>query len=116
MCAQISVASSEPADVANDASSFEKECNALQKESKSYIDAVKGTFVVTGAQWNSGVCPHPLAMTSAQARLAETLEAFYGGAEQANEGAMAVHAYKRAVEEMESATQRELVRPALLVA
>ncbi|KAF8144018.1 hypothetical protein K438DRAFT_1993264 [Mycena galopus ATCC 62051] len=55
---------------------FEKECQALQKDSKSYWDAMR-------------------AMTAAQTRIADTLETFYGAADRTSEGAMAGHAYKR---------------------
>jgi amphiphysin len=71
---------------------FEKECNVLQKESRAYMDAMR-------------------AMTAAQARLADTLEAFYGSADQGNEGAMAGHAYKRAADDLDGSTQREMEAP-----
>lgn len=50
------------------------------------------------------------AMTSAQARIGETLSLFYGGPDQNSDGAMAEHAYKRSVDDMDSAFTRELVR------
>ncbi|KAH8814562.1 hypothetical protein DL96DRAFT_1624142 [Flagelloscypha sp. PMI_526] len=71
---------------------FEKECGALQKESKHYWDALRG-------------------MTAAQARIAETLETFYGAADTTSEGAMAAHAYKRAIDDIDSSFGRELDVP-----
>jgi bridging integrator 3 len=50
----------------------------------------------------------PPAMTAAQTRIAETLELFYGRADQ-SEGAMAAHAYKRAVDDLDGGFGRELV-------
>ena len=52
----------------------------------------------------------PLAMTAAQARLADTIDVFYGAADKTSEGAMAAHAYKRAVEELDTGIGREMVR------
>ncbi|TEB38271.1 BAR-domain-containing protein [Coprinellus micaceus] len=71
---------------------FEKECQALQKDSKAYWDAMK-------------------AMTAAQGRIADTIEVFYGGTERGSEGAMAGHAYKRAADELDSSFNRELDVP-----
>jgi len=51
-------------------------------------------------------------MTSAQSRIAETLEVFYGAADRAAEGAMAGHAYKRSVDDLDTSFTRELVRSA----
>lgn len=48
-------------------------------------------------------------MTSAQARLAETIESFYGAADRTSDGAMAGHAFKSAVQELDASVQRELV-------
>ncbi|KAJ6577513.1 hypothetical protein B0H19DRAFT_562296 [Mycena capillaripes] len=71
---------------------FEKECQALQKDSKSYWDAMR-------------------AMTAAQTRIAETLEAFYGAGDRTSDGAMAGHAYKRSVEDLDGGVGRELDGP-----
>ena len=49
-------------------------------------------------------------MTAAQSRIAETLETFYGAADRNSEGAMAAHAYKRAVDDLDTGVGRELVR------
>lgn len=49
-------------------------------------------------------------MTSAQGRLADTIDVFYGAADQSSEGAMAAHAYKRAVDDLDTGVGRELVR------
>jgi len=71
---------------------FEKECQALQKDSKSYLDAMR-------------------AMTTAQSRLAENLSSFYDAADRTSEGAMAAHAYKQSVNELEQGIGRELDSP-----
>ncbi|KAG6897887.1 hypothetical protein C0992_009371 [Termitomyces sp. T32_za158] len=71
---------------------FEKECQALQKDSKAYWDATR-------------------AMTTAQSRIAETLEVFYGAADRTSEGAMAGHAYKRSVDDLDTGFGRELDVP-----
>ncbi|KAL0062698.1 hypothetical protein AAF712_010393 [Marasmius tenuissimus] len=71
---------------------FEKECQALQKDGKTYWDSMR-------------------AMTAAQARIAETLEVFYGAADQTSEGAMAAHAYKRSVDDLDGGFGRELDAP-----
>ncbi|KAG8925244.1 hypothetical protein FRC02_009814 [Tulasnella sp. 418] len=51
------------------------------------------------------------AMTAAQGRLAETLDTFYGAADKNSEGAMAGHAYKRAVDDLDAGIGRELDAP-----
>ncbi|KAF9264086.1 BAR-domain-containing protein [Marasmius fiardii PR-910] len=71
---------------------FEKECQALQKDGKTYWDSMR-------------------AMTAAQARIAETIEMFYGAADQTSDGAMAAHAYKRAVDDLDGGFGRELDAP-----
>lgn len=48
-------------------------------------------------------------MTSAQTRIGETLETFYSAADRASEGAMAGHAYKRSVDDLDTSFSRELV-------
>jgi len=68
---------------------YEKEATALQKESKGYLDSMR-------------------AMTSAQARIAETIDCFYANP---SNDAMSAHAYRRAVEEMDSKTGREMDAP-----
>lgn len=50
------------------------------------------------------------AMTSAQSRLADTIDVFYGSADRTSEGAMAANAYKRSVDELDASVNRELVR------
>ena len=89
---------------------FEKECQALQKDGKAYWDAMRGKLL----SFSPPVCDFnvfvwTLAMTAAQARIAETLETFYGAADRASDGAMAGHAYKRSVDELDSSFSRELV-------
>lgn len=49
-------------------------------------------------------------MTSAQTRIAETLATFYSAADRTSEGAMAGHAYKRSVDDLDTSFSRELVR------
>lgn len=49
-------------------------------------------------------------MSSAQLRLAETIDSFYGASERSSDSAMAAHAYKRSVEELDAGISRELVR------
>lgn len=48
-------------------------------------------------------------MTAAQTRLAETIDTFYAAADKASEGAMAGHAYKRSVDDLDAGVTRELV-------
>ena len=50
-----------------------------------------------------------LAMTAAQTRLANTIDIYYGAANLNSEGAMAAHAYKRAVDDLDAGVARELV-------
>ncbi|KAG9050242.1 hypothetical protein FS837_006914 [Tulasnella sp. UAMH 9824] len=71
---------------------FEKETVALQKESKAYLEAMRS-------------------MTAAQARLAATIDTFYGAADRNSDGAMAGHAYKRSVEDLDAAITREFDQP-----
>lgn len=71
---------------------FEKETVALQKETKAYLEAMKS-------------------MTGAQARLAATIDTFYGAADRNSDGAMAGHAYKRSVEDLDAAITREFDQP-----
>ncbi|KAI9571155.1 hypothetical protein HD554DRAFT_2078989 [Boletus coccyginus] len=71
---------------------FEKECQALQKDSKTYGDAMR-------------------AMTSAQARLADTIENFYNASDRTSDGAMAGHAFKSAVDDLDNSVQREMEAP-----
>lgn len=49
-------------------------------------------------------------MSAAQLRLAETIDTFYGASDRASESAMAAHAYKRSVEDLDTGIGRELVR------
>lgn len=49
-------------------------------------------------------------MSSSESRLAETIELFYSAADLNSDGAMAGHAYKRAVEELDTGVGRDLVR------
>lgn len=49
-------------------------------------------------------------MSSAQLRLAETIDTFYGASDRSSESAMAANAYRRSVEELDAGIGRELVR------
>jgi amphiphysin len=71
---------------------FEKECQVLQKDTKAYYDAMK-------------------AMTATQSRIGETLETFYTAADRTSDGAMAGHAYKRSVDDLDTTFTRELDTP-----
>lgn len=53
-------------------------------------------------------------MTSSQARLAETIDTFFGAADRGSDAAMAGHAYKAAVEELDNGITRELASLRLL--
>jgi hypothetical protein len=53
-------------------------------------------------------------MSSAQLRLAETIDTFYGASDKTSDSAMAAHAYKRSVEELDAGVGRELVRGRLI--
>ncbi|KIY44517.1 BAR-domain-containing protein [Fistulina hepatica ATCC 64428] len=68
---------------------YEKECQALQKDSKAYWDAMHG-------------------MSVAQTNIADNLESFYGASDRASDGAMAAHAYRRAAEELDSGITKDL--------
>jgi len=50
-------------------------------------------------------------MTSAQARLADTIETFYNASDRTSDGAMAGHAFKSAVEDLDNSIQREMEAP-----
>lgn len=49
------------------------------------------------------------AMTSSQARLANTIETFYGAADRNSDGAIVGNAYKRAVDDLDSSITTEFV-------
>lgn len=86
--------------------SFEKEANQLQKDSKGFIDALRGLSDVSGIMVKTDPS---VAMAAAQGRLADTIDVFYGSADRSSEGAMAANAYKRSVDELEASVSRELV-------
>jgi len=71
---------------------FEKECQQLLKDSKSYLDAMRS-------------------MASTQTRLAETIDVFYTASGRASDGAVAAHSYRRAAEELDTTITRELDQP-----
>ena len=68
---------------------MEKNCNALQKEAKGYLDAMR-------------------LMAASEARIAETVDVFYTDN---SEAAMAAHSFKRAVDELDAKVARELDAP-----
>ena len=49
-------------------------------------------------------------MSSAQTRIADTIEQFYIAADRSSPGALAANAYKRAVEDLDHSITRELAR------
>jgi len=71
---------------------FEKECQALQKDAKAYSDAMRN-------------------MSATQTRLSDHVDVFYGASDRTSDGAIASHAYKRSVEELDATVQRELDVP-----
>jgi BAR domain len=77
---------------------LEAAANRLQKEAKGYLDALRGT--TQGGMWCN------VAMTAAQTRIAETIDAFYGEAgPKDNVSAY----YRQAVEDLDAETVKELV-------
>lgn len=52
-------------------------------------------------------------MTAAQTRLSDHIDVFYGAADRTSDGAMAAHAYKRSVEDLDNGIGRELVHSTL---
>ena len=48
-------------------------------------------------------------MTTAQTRIADHISTFYAAADRTSDGAMASHAYKQSVTELDDVIQRELV-------
>lgn len=70
---------------------MERETNNLQKDSKAYLDSMR-------------------AMSASQSRIAETLEVFYA-IERTSDAAMAGHAYKSAVDELDNGVGRDLDAP-----
>ena len=48
-------------------------------------------------------------MTAAQARIGDTIDIFYGVADRNSDGAMAGHAYKRSVDDLDTSFTREMV-------
>lgn len=68
---------------------LEKESQALMKEAKNYLDAIRS-------------------LAASQARISDTIDGFYNDS---SEAAMAANSYKRAVEELDNKTARELDAP-----
>lgn len=82
----------------------------MQKAGKGYSDAMKGASYQTFPRYSRLMASHE-AMTATQGRLADTIDVFYSAADKASEGAMAAHAYKRAVDDLDTGIGRELVCP-----
>lgn len=97
---------------------FEKECTALQKDSKVYLDAIRGPSSTNRLLRNHPSKGSLLAvyfytfragMASAQTRVADTIELFHSATDRTSDGALAANAYKRAVEDLDHSITRELV-------
>jgi hypothetical protein len=71
---------------------LEKNANALQKEAKAYLDAIRSVSASSG-------------------RIGNTIDLFFGA--DAGEQAMAGNAYKRAVEDMDASVSRDIVSHSL---
>lgn len=67
---------------------LEKNSNALQKEAKNYLDAIRS-------------------LSASSARIATTIDNFFGS--ESGEQAMAANAYKRAVDDMEASVTQNVV-------
>ena len=93
---------------------FEKECGVLQKDGKAYLDSMRGMHAPSPssliAQAQLTALYLRVAMSSAQLRLAETIDTFYSASDKTSDSAMAAHAYRRSVEELDAGIGRELVR------
>jgi hypothetical protein len=50
-------------------------------------------------------------MATTHTRLSDHIDVFYGASDRTSDGAMAAHAYKRSVEELDAVVQRELDAP-----
>lgn len=88
----------------------------IRKRDECVAEREQGVFR-RYARWVHGLCCVTRvliggeAMTAAQTRLAETIDTFYAAADKASEGAMAGHAYKRSVDELDAGVTRELASP-----
>lgn len=51
-------------------------------------------------------------MAGSQARIADTIDKFYGAADRTSDGAMSANAYKRSIDELDASISRELVSSA----
>lgn len=90
---------------------LEKECLALQKEAKGYLDSMRSESVWTCERMNASLTVSRVpskGLASSQARLAESIDGMFSDA---SDAAMAAGAYRRAVEELDSKTARELDAP-----
>lgn len=98
---------------------LEKESQVLQKEAKSYLDSVRSESVAMAlasacipndAQrlTSFGQNTDPEGLASSQARMAEAIDGMFGDS---SDAAMAAGAYRRAVEELDNKTARELDAP-----
>jgi bridging integrator 3 len=78
---------------------MESAANWLQKEAKGYLDSLRG------ADDSENVLT--LAMTASQTRIAETIDAFYG--EAGTKDNVSAY-YRKAVEDLDADTVKELVQ------
>lgn len=84
---------------------MESAANRLQKESKGYLDSLRGT---AGLDEFRDELTLSTAMTASQMRIAETIDAFYGDAG-ARDGVS--RSYKQAVEDLDAETIKALDGP-----
>ncbi|KAJ9120424.1 hypothetical protein QFC24_005381 [Naganishia onofrii] len=89
---------------------LEKETNNLQREAKNYLDAMRIVRLPLIAIYSLFCLVSPTVMSASQTRIAETLELFYT-ADRTSDGAMAGHAYKSAVQELDNIVSRDLDAP-----
>ncbi|KAH9446738.1 hypothetical protein Pst134EA_030644 [Puccinia striiformis f. sp. tritici] len=92
---------------------MEKNSLTLQKEAKAYLDSMRGksyrsTKLRTEVSQQLFSLSGLIAMTSAQTRVGETIDNFYGDS---SEASIASNSYKRAVEELDEIAIRELDTP-----
>ena len=87
---------------------MESSANKLHKESKAYLDSLRGrlhSLISTSCGLELTKC---IAMTASQMRIAETIDAFYGDAG-AKDGVS--RSYKQAVEDLDAETIKALDGP-----
>ncbi|TFY72120.1 hypothetical protein EVG20_g861 [Dentipellis fragilis] len=91
---------------------YEKECQSLHKDAKGYLDAMRCAYPSRLGFSRIPADPRSrAAMSAAQLRLAETIDAFYGASDRSSDGAMAAHAYKSNVIDFDNGIAREMDQP-----